>query len=135
MLTRQYNPPVDRTHIVIVLGATFLGPAARAAQREWHAVPGNRRAIQELLFVLRVDFRTLLDGRPDLVFRGHRGEAKIGQAVAITIAAKQYGGTILEKAGRGIRDIGDRLIGIADAAIDAVIFLPKAALELHADLE
>jgi hypothetical protein len=33
----------------------------------------------------------------------------------------------------GVRNLPDRQIGIADAAIDRLIFLPKTALELQAD--
>src|SRR6202035_3889222 len=34
-----------------------------------------------------------------------------------------------------IADIGDGQIGVGDAAIDMIVFLPEAALELQADLD
>src|SRR6185369_6927399 len=42
VLAGQDDPAVDRAHVVIVLGAQLLGPAAGAAERPGDPMPGDR---------------------------------------------------------------------------------------------
>src|SRR5215469_1375244 len=135
MFPCEGDAPVDRAHIVVVLGAAFVGPTPCTAQCEGHAVPSHRYAIHEFLLILRMNLGTLLDCGSDLLLWRQCRKTKIRQTVAIAIAAKQDSGPACEKPGRRITDIGDGLIGVADAAIDIVIFFPEPALELQSNLE
>ena len=61
MLARQHDAVIDLAHVLVVLGTAFVGPTAGAAQGPGHAMPSHGHAVEEFLFVLRMDFRALFD--------------------------------------------------------------------------
>ncbi len=69
------------------------------------------------------------DRAADPLVRRHRGEF-IGIGAVEQISAEQHALARAIEAGVGIGDLPDRQISIADAAIDRLILLPEAALEL-----
>src|SRR3954469_21673981 len=126
MLAGERDAAVDRAEIVVVLLARRVGPDAEAAHRERRAVPCDRDAVIELGFVLWMDLRAVVHGRADAFFRAHRSELE--RLVAPDIGAEQHAFAAVEAAVRRIADLLDRKIGHRDAAVDALVLFPEAAL-------
>src|ERR1700684_2014369 len=74
MLAREDDAPVYGAQIVVVLGASFLGPHAETAEREGGAVPGDRNTVLELSGVLRMNAAAVLDCLRDSLLRRHGRE-------------------------------------------------------------
>src|SRR5258705_8302147 len=96
-------------------------------------MPRDRDAIFELGRVLRMDLRTEFDRLAYALLRRQRGEFVRIRAPDVTTEQHALAGLV--HAGHRIADHLDRQIGVADAAVDALVFLPEAALELQADLD
>ena len=96
-------------------------------------MPGDGDAALELLLVLRVDFRAVLQRVLDAILR-RLGGGDIGRG-AEAVAAQEHALALGEEIPLGIADRVVGLVGIADAAIDMVVLLPEAALHLQAHLQ
>src|ERR1700677_3457742 len=96
-------------------------------------MPGDGDAVVEFLAVLRVNTAAVFHGLRDPLFRRHRGE--FGRIDPPDVGAEQDTLALAEVTRAGIGDIADRKVGIADAAVDLLIFLPEAALELQSHFD
>src|SRR5215469_18683673 len=131
MFARQHDAAIYSANTVVILRAARIGPASRAAQGPGYAVPGDAYAAFELFRILRMDFGALFQRRLDLVLGREGGKIESRRTVAKNIAAQQHATTRPVIIVRGIADVGNGLVGISDAAINVVIFFPKAALEFQ----
>src|SRR5258708_37175038 len=61
VLAGQNDSAVDLTEVVVMGFSRFIRPVARAAKREWDAVPGDRDAVLELFEILGVNLGAVLD--------------------------------------------------------------------------
>src|SRR5258708_4036651 len=73
VFARQHDASVERTEIVIVLLARRIAPLREATERRRLAMPADRDAVLELLFVLRVDLCAKLHDLSDALGRRERG--------------------------------------------------------------
>src|SRR6516164_10474749 len=115
-----------------MLLARFLGPPAEAAEHPGDPVPADCYAILVVGLVLRMDLRALLDGLLQAVLRRQCCELVSIRAVE-HVGAEQHALARAAIIRVRIADLPDRKIRIGDAAIDPLVLLPKAALELQAD--
>src|ERR1700704_347803 len=97
------------------------------------AMPCDRDAVLELLLVLGMNLRTVVQ-RPHHPL-GWRQRGEFIGIDAERIGAEQHGPARIAIARARIADQAGRQIGIADAAVDTLVLLPEAALELQADLD
>src|ERR1700683_4475621 len=134
MLARERDPAVDLAEIIVVLRPRRLRPVAGAAQRERYAMPRDGDPVFEFAPVLRVNGGAEFDRARNPLGRRHRGELERVRAL-VKIGAEQYASATAVEAAIGIGDLPDRQVGVADAAIDRLVLLPEAALELQADLD
>ena len=133
MFTREHDAAVDRTQIVVMLGAQFLGPVPGAPQSPGHAMPGDRDAVLEFGRILRMNLRSPLDRLADAFFGGHRRDLEgIGPE---GVGTEQHARTFVEIACARIADQRVGQIGEGDAAVDRLILFPEAALELQSDFD
>src|SRR5580692_12957806 len=119
MFARQHDPAIDSAHVVVMRGPAFFGPLSGAAQGPGHTMPGYRDAAIKLFLVLRMDLRAVFQSILDAFLRRLGGGDKGGFAEGVS--AQEYALALREIVPHGIADAGIGLVGIGDAAIDAVI--------------
>ncbi len=134
MLARQHDAAIDGAEIGVVLGAVLFRPAAGTAKRPRHAVPGDADAALIFLHILRMDLGALRQCGLDLVGGGQCFKLVGRRTVREDVAAQKHAAALAVIIVGRIADVGNRLVGIGDAAIDAVILFPEAALKLQAHL-
>ena len=132
MFACDRNASVDRAQIRIMFFAHIVGPVGEAAHRERRTMPGDGNAVFELFAILRMDLRALFDRGAHALLRRHRGELE--RVGAEHVGAEQHAFAAEVHARHRVGDLLDRQIGERDAAVDALVLLPEAALHLQADL-
>src|SRR5215470_16502034 len=97
-------------------------------------MPRDRDAVLDLVLVLGINARAIFERTRDPLRRRQRREL-VGVDAEYLIGAKQHGfaGSTIARARIG--DHADRLVGIADAAVNPVVLLPEAAFELQTDFD
>ena len=98
-------------------------------------MPCHGHAVHELLFVLRMNFGTLFDGRIDHLSRRHRRELVVPDTVTCDITAEEDASTAAKISGCWITNGRNGLVGIGYSAIDVIVSLPESAFKLQADLK
>ena len=134
VLARQHDPAVDLAEIVVMLRPRLVGPVAGAAQRKGHPMPRHGDAVLELGLVLRMNAGAEFDRARNPLGRRHRREF-VGVRTVEQIGAQQHAPAGAIESGVRIGDLPNRQVGVADAAVDRLVLLPEAALELQADLD
>src|SRR5580698_7373763 len=133
MLTRQDNAPVDLAEILVMPFARFVRPATETTIGKRNPAPAHRNTRFEFAQVLRMNPRALRHRYPDSL-RGRQGPDLV-RIRSPYIGAEQHafaGAAVV--AGR----ITNRRYGqvrVGYSAIDVLVLLPEAALELKADLD
>src|ERR1700679_1589070 len=104
-----------------------------AAHGERRSVPCHGDAVVEFAQVLRMNSAAVVHGLLHALPGRHGGELHGIQTP--DVSAQQYSLAAAVVARIGIADIRDGEIRIADAAVNMLILLPEAALELQADFD
>src|ERR1700688_2094684 len=133
MFARQRNASVDLAQIVIVLGAGVLGPHAETTHGKGRAMPRDGDSVIELLWVLGMNLAAVIHRFPYALIRRHGGE--LHGIRTPDVRAQEHAFADAVKPGVRIGDGADGQIGVGDSAIDMLVFLPEAALELQTRLD
>src|SRR5437588_12485510 len=102
MFARQHDASIEGAEIVVVLLARVLAPHRKAAERRRLAMPADRDAVLEFLFILRMDLRAEFEHLFDAFGRRQRGPFE--RIRAERIGAEQHALAGLEEARARILD-------------------------------
>src|SRR5690625_3199429 len=132
VLAGQVYAAVGLEQGVVVVLAGGADPAGGAAERPGHAVPADGEAGLELLVVLRVHLAAVVKRPLDALFRRHARNL-VRDVAAVRVRAEHH--TLLfEEVVVRVGNLGDRQVGARNTTVNAVVFLPEAALELQPHL-
>jgi len=134
MLAGQHNPAVDLAQVVVMLCPRLLVPNAGTSERKRHAIPRHCNAVFKLLLVLWMNDRTQ-SHRTSNPFRWRHGCEFVGVRSLKEIGPQQDAPAATIKVRIRIGDLPDWQIGVANAAIDRLVFFPESALELQTDFD
>src|SRR5208282_1150359 len=133
MLARKIDRPVGLDERLVGRIPALLRPMDPGAEIVGDLGPGDGDAVLDLLGIARMELGAAQGGKPVALVRLEGAEA-LGDGVGPDKGAEQDACAAVV-APRRIPDLRDVLVGPGNAAVDAVVLLPEAALRLEGELD